>query len=74
MKETTFLIRQLDNGWDWPDIDSEADVALYCCEELEVPEELIEEVVCLGEAFRLSLLPDRSYRREDWYVNLQRSA
>lgn len=74
MKETTFLIRNLDNGWDWLDIRDEADAAQYLCEELEVPEELIEDVECCGEALRLSLIRDRRYFREDWFVNLQRCA
>lgn len=74
MKETTFLIRKLDNGWDWLDIYSEDVATLYCCEELEVPEDLIEDVECFEGAMKLSLVPDRSYYREDWFVNLQRSA
>lgn len=74
MKETTFLIRKLDNGWDWLDIYSEDVAVLYCCEELEVPEDLIEDVECFEGAMKLSLVPDRSYYREDWFVNLQRSA
>lgn len=74
MKETTFVIQKLDNGWDWPDITDEDDAALYCCEELEVPEELIENVSVWAGMMKLSLFPDRSYYREDWYVNLQRSA
>lgn len=74
MKETTFVIRKLDNGWDWPDIYSEDVAVIYCCEELEVPEELIEEVSYTEESLHLSLVPDRSYYREDWFVNLQRTA
>ena len=74
MKETIFVIRQLGNGWDWPDIMDENDAAQYCREELDVPEEVIEEVECFKGAMRLSLVPDRRYFREDWYVNLQRSA
>lgn len=74
MKETTFLIKCLDNGWDWLDIYSEEEAAIYCCEELEVPEELINEVEYLGNSIKLSLVPDRRYFREDWFVNLQRNA
>lgn len=74
MKETTFLIRRLDNGWDWPDIDNDDVATQYLCEELEVPEELIEEVECYAGAMKLSLVPDRRYMRDDWYVNLQRCA
>ncbi len=74
MKETSFLIRELDNGWDWPDIYSDDIAVQYLCEELEIPEELIDEVVCFEGAMKLSLIPDRRYFREDWFVNLQRSA
>jgi hypothetical protein len=74
VKETTFLIRCLDNGWEWLDIYSDDIAAEYLCEELEVPEELIESVECFNGAMRLSLVPDRRYMSEDWYVNLQRCA
>ena len=74
MKETTFVIRHLDNGWDWPDIANDDIAVQYLCEELEVPEELIEEVECYEGAMMLSLIPDRRYFREDWFVNLRRSA
>ena len=74
MKETTFMISHLDNGWGWPDIDSDDVAVEYLCEELEVPEELIEEVTCYEGAMKLSLVPGRRYMREDWYVNLLRSA
>jgi hypothetical protein len=74
VKETTFLIRQLDNGWDWLDIYSDDVAVQYLCEELEVPEEVIEEVECFEGAMKLSLVRDTAYKREDWYVNLQRVA
>ncbi len=74
MKDNVFVIRSLDNGWDWPDIDNENDIELYCLEELEVPEELIDNVACFDHAFQLTLKRERSYRRDDWYVNLLRSA
>ncbi len=74
MKDNVFVIRSLDSGWDWPDMYSESDIELYCLEELEVPEEHIEEVQCLNNAFQLTLKRERSYHRDDWYVNLMRSA
>jgi len=74
MKESTFVIHHLDNGWDWPDIHDNDDAVIYCCEELDVPAELIEEVQCYAGAMKISLTPDRRYYREDWYVNLQRCA
>lgn len=72
MKETTFVIRTLDSGWYWQDIVSVHDARIYCAEELEVPQEWIDEIECLGNALRLSLHRSRSYMRDDWYVNLQR--
>ena len=74
MKDNVFVIRSLDNGWGWPDIESESDIELYCREELEVPEELIDHVACFDNAFELTLKRERSYRSDDWYVNLLRSA
>ena len=35
---------------------------------------LIDEVACFDHAFQLTLKRERSYRSDDWYVNLQRSA
>ncbi len=74
MKENVFLIRSLDSGWDWPDMYSENDIEQYCLEELEVPEEHIDEVKCFDNAFELTLKRQRSYHRDDWYVNLLRTA
>lgn len=74
MNETTFVIKRLDNGWDWPDITDETAAELYCAEELEVPSELIEELYCVNDAIKLSLQRSREYFRDDWYVNLQRVA
>ena len=72
MKETTFVIENLDNGWVWQDIHDEDTALLYCNEELEVPDEWIEELRCYNEAIRISLYRDRCYFTDDWYVNLQR--
>jgi len=74
MKDNVFVIHTLDNGWDWPDIGDESDIELYCLEELEVPEDYIDDVKYLNNAFELTLKRQREYRRDDWYVNLQRSA
>ena len=72
MKKTTFVIKMLDFGWYWQDIANEDDAHIYCAEELEVPQERIEEIKCFDNAFRLSLHRSRSYFRDDRYVNLQR--
>lgn len=74
MKDNVFVIRSLDSGWDWPDMYNEQDIEAYCLEELEVPEEHIDEVQYFNEAFQLTLKRERSYHRDDWYVNLLRSA
>lgn len=72
MKETTFVIKELDNGWVWQDILDDDTAYVYCNEELEVPEECIEELQCYNEAIRISLHRDRRYFTDDWFVNLQR--
>lgn len=72
MSETTFVIKELDNGWYWDDIYATSDAEIYCVEELEVPDEFIEKVEVFNEAFRIQLQRSRSYFRDDWYVNLQR--
>ena len=74
MKDNVFMIHSLDNGWDWPDMYSEHDIESYCLEELEVPQEHIDEVECYNNVFQLTLKRQRSYHNDDWYVNLLRSA
>jgi len=74
MKDNIFLIRSLENGWGWPDIFSADDAELYCLEELEVPEEHIDDVKCFDEAFQLTLKRQKIYHDDDWYVNLIRCA
>ena len=74
MKDNIFLIRSLDSGWDWPDFYSDNDIELYCLEELEIPEEHIDEVQSLNNAFRVVLKREKNYHRDDWYVNLLRCA
>ena len=72
MKETTFVIKDLDNGWVWQDIRDEDTAYLYCSEELEVPDGVIEELQCYDEAIRISVHRERRYFTDDWFVNLQR--
>lgn len=74
MSETTFVIDELENGWMWQDIMNEDDLLVYCTEELEVPDELIDALESYGDAFKVKLCRDRSYFTDDWYVNLQRLA
>ena len=52
----------------------EQDIESYCLEELEVPQEHIDEVEFFNNAFQLTLKRQRSYHCDDWYVNLLRSA
>lgn len=73
MHETTFVIYDLEDGWMWQDIHGDEDIAQqYCLEALEIPDEHLDAIECYDEAMRVSLLRDRRYFREDWYVNLQR--
>ncbi len=74
MKDNVFVISDLDNGWGWQDIYSDNDVETYCLEELDVPEEHIDQIKCYNNAFQLTLKRQRNYRNEDWYVNLTRCA
>ena len=74
MKDNVFVISDLDYGWDWQDMYSENDVEAYCLEELEVPQEHIDQVECYNNAFQLTLKRQRSYHNDDWYVNLTRCA
>ncbi|MEA3374298.1 MAG: hypothetical protein U9Q62_11500 [Campylobacterota bacterium] len=74
MSETTFIVKSLENGWMWQDMRSDDDLLVYCSEELEVPDELIDELECYEHAFKVALHRDRSYFNDDWYVNLQRVA
>jgi len=74
MSETSFLINNLDYGWLWQDIADDDVAFMYCQDELEVPTELIESLEYTHDSIRLSLYRERSYFRDDWYVNLQRIA
>ncbi len=69
---TMFKIRELDNGWQWPDIETEDDVELFCSEELEIPHEFLERVELREQEIHVTLSRDRSFIRDDWYVNLSR--
>ncbi len=72
MKETTFLIKDLDNGWVWQDIYDDEVAYIYCCEELEVPDDAIEDLRRCEDAIHISVHRDRRYFSDDWFVNLQR--
>jgi hypothetical protein len=72
LKETTFVIKDLDNGWVWQDVEDERDAEIYCCEELDIPQEWIDTLECYTESIKVSLRRSRTYFRDDWYVNLQR--
>jgi len=69
---TMFKIRELDNGWQWPDIETRDDVECFCAEELEIPHEFLQAVDLYEEEMHVTLCRDRSYIRDDWYVNLSR--
>lgn len=74
MKDREFMIRKFTNGWDWNDIIDERSAQIFCEEELEVPHEYIDVLECHHGAIKLLLHRDKSYWRDDWYVNLQREA
>ena len=74
MRDTEFVIKEFSNGWEWNDIVDEEVAQIFCEEELEVPSEYIDLLECHHQAIKLCLHRDKSYFREDWYVNLQRQA
>jgi len=74
LREKNFIISKLENGWNWQDMNNKDDIENYCIEELEIPEEVIKELNYYDNAFELSLVGSSSFSRDDWYVNLQRSA
>jgi len=67
-----FKIKELDNGWQWPDMESLSDCESFCQEELEIPQEYLETIKLYKEEMHLVLSRDRAYVRDDWYVNLSR--
>ncbi len=78
---TSFSIKELDNGWAWPDIENiqdgehfsrESALRLFCEEELEIPQEYLKSIKLYDEEMQVDLCRDRAYLREDWYVNLSR--
>ena len=74
MKDREFIIKELFNGWNFNDIINEEIALTFCEEELEVPCEYIDMLECQDRAIKLLLRRDRSYWRDDWYVNLKREA
>jgi len=69
---TMFKIKELDNGWQWPDIETDNDGECFCAEELEIPKEYLKTIKVYDEEMHVTLCRDRSYVRDDWYVNLSR--
>jgi len=69
---TMFKIKELDNGWQWPDIETIDDGECFCEEELEIPQEYLQTVDLYDNEMHVTLCRDRAYVRDDWYVNLSR--
>ena len=69
---TMFKIKELDNGWQWPDIETMNDCECFCAEELEIPQEYLKTIDLFNEEMHVTLCKDRAYVRDDWYVNLSR--
>lgn len=74
MKEHQFVITEGLNGWNIEDLYTQESAEMFCEEELEIPSQYIETLQFQNNLIKLSLLKDRSYRNDDWYVNLQRVA
>jgi len=69
---TRFKIKDLDNGWQWPDIETVYDGQSFCIQELEIPHEYLKSISLYQEEMLVTLCRDRNYVRDDWYVNLTR--
>ena len=69
---TKFKIKELDNGWEWPDIENVDDGECFCSEELEIPQEYLKNITLYKDEMHVTLCRDKSYVRDDWYVNLSR--
>lgn len=69
---TKFTITELNNGWEWPDIENTRDCECFCEEELEIPQQFLKDIKLYDEEMQIHLCRDKSYVREDWYVNLSR--
>jgi len=74
MKDREFIIENLFNAWSWNDIIDESTALIFCQEELDVPLEYIDGLQCHHQSIKLVLCRDKTYRGEDWYVNLIRHA
>jgi len=69
---TRFRIKELDNGWGWPDIETTFDGECFCEEALEIPQQYLKEIQLYEDEMQVTLCRDKSYVRDDWYVNLSR--
>jgi hypothetical protein len=78
---TEFRIKELENEWGWPEIEmntqgqyfsQEMTLRLFCEEELEIPPQYLKEIQLYRDEMHVTLCRDRSYIRDDWYVNLSR--
>ena len=69
---TRFKIKELDNGWQWPDLETVDDGESFCAQELEIPQEYLKTIALYQEEMHVTLCRDRNYVRDDWYVNLTR--
>lgn len=69
---TRFTIKELDNGWGWPDIETRLDGECFCEEELEIPHQYLQDIQLYSDEMHVTLCRDKSYVRDDWYVNLSR--
>ena len=69
---TRFTIKELDNGWGWPDIETTSDGVCFCEEELEIPRQFLKEIQLYEDEMQVTLSRDKSYVHDDWYVNLSR--
>ena len=72
MSTTVFIVKELEDGWEWNDVHTKDDAEMYCEDELEIPHDSIEKIAFYEQAMEIRLKRDKHMLREDWYVNLQR--
>lgn len=70
----TFIVRQLNAGWDWRDFLVGGCEYDYCVNELDIPEEFLLQAIAdfRREEMEITLYGLPANTAEDWLVNLNR--
>lgn len=70
----TFIVRRLNDGWEWRDFMMGGSEYDYCIDELEIPEEHLLQAVAdvHRQELEISLYGLPTHTSDDWLVNLAR--